>query len=178
MMKKLGDAMKQKTVFKFGVLIFTVLLSFFLAACSSERTQQVQDIKTAMSNANITYESILHIEIIDEGVVVYYITNGGLNEGFIERKKDGWKWVFGGGSADESSQNGVSWQVTNVIERGIGLASGFITNEKIIGITFNGEPAKIVSTNGKKIWFTITHSPISNFQVKGYTSDNQEFVVN
>ncbi|KQX45940.1 hypothetical protein [Paenibacillus sp. Root444D2] len=108
----------------------------------------------------------------------YYITKGGLNEGFIERKTDGWKWVFGGGSAEEFPQNGVSWNVTNVIDRGIGLACGVITNEKIIGITFNGEPAKVVSTSGKTIWFTITNSPITNFQVKGYTSDNQEIVVN
>ncbi|KQX45939.1 hypothetical protein [Paenibacillus sp. Root444D2] len=62
--------MKQKTVFKFAVLMLTVLLLIFLAACSSEKAQQVQDIKTAMGNANITYESIHHIEIIDEGVVV------------------------------------------------------------------------------------------------------------
>ncbi|RED63309.1 hypothetical protein [Cohnella lupini] len=170
--------MKQKTVIKFAVLMCAFSLLFFLGACSSKRAHQVQDIKTAMSKANINYESIHHIETIDEGVVVYYLTTGGLNEGFIERKRDRWKWVFGGGSAGESPQNGVSWQVTNVKEMGIGLASGLITNEKIIKITFNDEPAKIVSNNGKTVWFTITHTPISNFQVRGYTNDNQEIIVN
>ncbi|RED51631.1 hypothetical protein [Cohnella lupini] len=170
--------MRQKTFIKFAVMMIAILLLFSLVACSSNRTQQVQDIKNALNKANINYESIHHIEIIDEGVVVFYLTTGGLSEGFIERNKDQWKWVFGGGSADVSPQNGVSWQITNGTERGIGLASGVITNEKIIEITFNGEPTKIVSHNGKTIWFTITQSPISKFQVKGYTSDNQEITIN
>jgi hypothetical protein len=149
-----------------------------VSACSNSKPMLIDEIKNAMSKANMDFQELHHIELVDKGVIVFYKRMDALHEGFIELKDNKWHWVFGGGGAEYAPSKGASWQVTNVRERNVQMASGVITDPKIVKVTLNGENAKIVSSNGTRIWFVIPQNSISTFKVIATTSDNRDIQIN
>jgi len=161
----------------FNSIVF-IFIIYFITSCSNPNPQLITEIKTAMDVANMDYQKLHHIEVTNDGVIVFFEQSKGLYQGFIEYKNGKWTCVFGGGSAENIAETGLSWHITNITERSVHMASGVISDQDIVNVIFNGERAKIVSSDEIRIWFVIPNNPILEFNVKAITNDGTEVQIN
>lgn len=164
-----------KRYFKY-ILCFCIV-SVLLVGCSNnnKNEQSIQaKLIESISKTNIRHEKIYHFEIVKDGVVVFYKYQNNLNAGFIRNTSDGWKWVFGGGSASIEPEDGLSWCATNDEDTPLYYSYGIIRNPDIEQVRTksnnnNEKHAKITTTDeGVKIWFTFYENPIdSPFDITG-----------
>lgn len=147
-----------------GMFALSTLLLF---GCSTTTDKIIiEEIKQAMNE--ISYDNILHIEIVRNGVLVFYKDGETLNTSFIRKQTDDkWKFVSTGAAADIKPDKDVSLGVTVNPSISLFYSYGVILNPeivKVIAVADNWETertAKIVTTvSGERIWFSFFEQPI------------------
>lgn len=164
-------------------LVLLCCLAFlFLNGCSeTEQKIIVDDLKHAMNQAKIQYDEILHIEVIKDGVQVFYVNQSDLNAGFIRNTSDGWKWIIGEGSVSLQAYEGLSWLASNNNNNPSYYIFGVISNSDITQVKTKKpdgtqeETAKIVVTKeGIRLWFIHYDQPVNApMDVIGLSKDGE-----
>lgn len=100
-----------------GIIVF-LLSILVLFGCSQQNIQGniTNDLNKAMEEANVQHEKIYHIEIVNDGVLIFYKNQEYLNAGFIRKTPENWKWVTGDGSVELHPKKDISWTAANYDE--------------------------------------------------------------
>ncbi|MGM0883669.1 MAG: hypothetical protein ACQEXQ_21875 [Bacillota bacterium] len=141
------------------------LLVSISTACSPKETPTLEEqFKNIMVENKNKFDSVWHFEVKDNVVIIFYEKEQSLNLGFIKNNQSKWEWITGSGSIDlqeggyiATAEVGLPFYITAVVD----------PNEKVQGITVQGEYAKLVQINPKnKVWFAFTNSPASGIDIK------------
>jgi hypothetical protein len=165
-----------KTIFLAIIIIALTGCSLIISSTSSKFIKD--EITEAFNDVNIVYEDILHIEIYNDGVIVFYINKfGELAEAFIKEDINEWTWVMGTGSHRRYPEESVSWTITNKMEVPLhliyGTARADISQIKTIDTDRNIiKNAKMIKTpQGITIWFSIFDQGLNGAKVEGYNAN-------
>lgn len=155
----------------------------------------------AIARANVPGGEVLHETKLDEGLLVFYRQNDeGIGYAYAEKNAwSGWKHVRAGGLAVSDKNQDVSWCWSTIKEREVkdgsdsqfllGILFGEINNPAITSIRVKANidtphmkmqeplierPAKIVKTNGTRLWYVITdHYMGTAMKVYAYGADGK-----
>lgn len=164
--------------FRLALLLTLMIFILFFTGCT-EIT-----IEDAIENEGINYNNIFYVEdsILEDGAIVFYensTSKGALSICYLEKTRNGWKWVSGGGNAEINPREGLSWIVS--MNKEMATIYGIIENSKIKQVRvkqlegdFDRE-AKIVETDtGKRLWFIINKQPIQPpIEIIGYAENGE-----
>jgi hypothetical protein len=141
----------------------TVLLIFFITGCSQYENKSIEgQFKETMKQNGMHYDSIWHIEVKDNFVIIFYENEKKLNIGIMENYKDKWIWKFGFGSADIDEE----WYLASG-ELGLPFYLAVVVNPtgKEVRIKVLGKDAKLVQISPyKKLWFAFTTKPPNGYK--------------
>lgn len=156
------------------VIIVTILVFSFilLNGCSNNEaaaTLLIDDIKHSMAEANVHYEEVVHIEVVQAGFLVFYRDGEGLNVGFIKNEPKNHKWkVLSMDYNNLNPEKGLSWSANNKEDIPLYFFYGVITNPNITRVITkkpdgsSKQSAKIITTDsGLTFWFTLYDEPTS-----------------
>lgn len=119
-----------------------------------------QQLLNEMKDSNIEVDEIIHLEVIKNGILVFYtLNNNELYDGFIKLKDDKWDWYFGGGNLLLQEENGINFAGTNYSD--FYVRYGVITDNKILQVKDeeNNMNAKIIQTeDGIRIYLLLHES--------------------
>lgn len=154
---------------RISIVIF-LLCVLVLFGYSSEKSSQKSietSIKQTIENAGIKFERICHMEVVCDGILVFYKDQYDLNACFLRNTSIGWKWISGGGGAALNPQKAISLYIPDhnslPMHYYYGVISYSSIRPQVISKTIKNEyitrPAKIITTeDGLRIWFVIYHS--------------------
>jgi len=151
---------------RFCVIAFLSIISIFLlSSCNSniENTPIKQQLLGEMKETNMDVEEIIHLEVVKDGILVFYTKDNSLYDGFIKLKDAKWEWYFGGGSLPLQTDNGLNWAGTNFDD--FFVYYGVITDNKIIQVKEeeSDKLAKIIqSEDGLRIYIFIDETIIKS----------------
>lgn len=151
---------------KFYVIACLFIISIFLlSSCNSnnESTPINQQLLDEMKETNMDVEEIIHLEVVKDGILVFYTKDNNLYDGFIKLKGAKWEWYFGGGALPLQSDEALSWAGTNFDE--FFVYYGVISDNKIKQVKDEDSDklAKIVqSEDGLRIYLFIDETKIKN----------------
>lgn len=139
-------------------MILSIISIFLLSSCdnNNETTTIKQQLLDEMKETNMDVEEIIHLEVVKDGILVFYTKDHNLNYGFIKFKDANWEWHFGGGSLPLQTDNGLNFAGTNLDD--FFVYYGVITDNKIKQVKDeeSDELAKIIqSEDGLRIYFFI-----------------------
>lgn len=141
------------------------LLVSISTACSSKETPTLEEqFKKIMIENKIAFDSVWHLEVKGDVVIIFYEKEQTLNLGFIKNNQSKWEWIIGTGSIDlqeggyiATAEMRLPFYITAVVK----------PNENVQGISVRGEHAKLVQINSKdKVWFAFTNRPASGIDIK------------
>ena len=101
-------------------------------------------------------EEIIHLEVVKDGILIFYTKDNSLYDGFIKLKGAKWDWHFGGGALPLQSDQDLNWSGTNFDD--FFVYYGVITDNKIMQVKDEESDkfAKIIqSEDGLRIYFLI-----------------------
>jgi hypothetical protein len=166
-----------------GIIVF-LLSILVLFGCSQENIKGniTINLNKAMEEANVQHGKIYHIEIVKDGVLIFYKNQEYLNAGFIRKTPEKWKWVTGGGSVELQPKEDISWIASNYDEVPLNFFYGVISNPDIKQVKTSKpdgtleETAKIVKTKEDlELWFTLYDEPVkAPFNVIGFSNNGEE----
>ncbi|KGX87152.1 hypothetical protein [Pontibacillus marinus] len=140
-----------------GVYIIILLLLMMGCSLNDEQETLKSEIKNSFPES-IQVQKIHHIEVVRDGVLVFYSSlNNGLDAGFLRKKSSKWKWVMGAGTVRFGEE--FNWIISNDKEIPLSYVYGFINNPDIEKLTIESteekkKVAKIVTLqNGQRVWF-------------------------
>ena len=146
--------------------VIFLLCFLLLIGCSHDKSSPVSiesNLEQAMKESKIVFKNICHMEVVSDGILVFYENQNYLKAVFLRDTFSGWKLVLQGEAVSLNPEKGVSQEVSENIF--IPFSYGVITNKDITQIfttTLNGDntkSAKIVTTeDGLRIWFVINQS--------------------
>jgi hypothetical protein len=146
-------------------IILVVFLLIILSACSVKEAATLENqIKDIMVEHDIEFDTIWHLEIKEDVVIVFYEKDESLSLGFISDNKGDREWITGGGSIDlknggyiATAEMGLPFYITAVVN----------PDETIKGISVSGENAKLVQVSPQdKVWFAFTDKPANGVDIE------------
>lgn len=160
-MNKGDRKMKKNRRIKFCIIACLSFISIFLlSSCdrSHENITIEEQLLNEMKDTNIEVEEIIHLEVVNDGILVFYTKDNNLHDGFIKLKGAKWEWLSGGGSLPLQTDDGLNWTFTNFDD--FFVRYGVITNNKIKQIKDEeSDNAKIIQgEDGLRIYFFINKS--------------------
>lgn len=134
---------------------------YSLSACDNiknDATTIEQQLLDEMKDANMDAEEIIHLEVIKDGIVVFYTKDNELYDAFIKLKNNKWEWHFGGGSLPFQDKNGFNWSFTNFNQ--FYIRYGVISDDKIKRVKDeeNNYPKMIEDEDGFRMYFFLDKS--------------------
>lgn len=155
---------------RFAFLIGCLLLPS-LTGCQSENISIEQLIESALKDAKINYSEIKHVELEDEGYVVFYITNDSLNQGIIKLDDGMLKWLQGSGAGGASlNPSKISYTLVEKNPQLRGRIFGLIGDPKIFSLQIGSYIPKIITLgDGMRIWYHFFDNGIDDNIIKGYS---------
>ncbi|MDP4086288.1 MAG: hypothetical protein Q8934_16970 [Bacillota bacterium] len=140
-----------------------VMLMFSVMGCSQYENKSIEEqFKDSMNRNGMHYDSIWHIEVKDNYVIIFYENEKKLNIGFMENYKGKWRWKFGIGSADIDREGYLASG-----ELGLPFYLAVVVNPtgKDVRIKVLGKDAKLVQISpNKKLWFAFTSKPPNGYK--------------
>ncbi|MET0785622.1 MAG: hypothetical protein ABWY25_02825 [Paenisporosarcina sp.] len=145
-------------------IIFIFLLNFYDS--NNENTTIEQQLLDEMKDTNMDVEEIIHLEVVKDGILVFYTKDNNLYDGFIKLKDAKWEWYLGGGSLPLQTDDGLNWSFTNFDD--FFVRYGVITDNKIKQVKDEeSNTAKIIqSEDGLRIYFFINKSVVFDSKKK------------
>lgn len=143
---------------------------FLLSSCDSnnENTTIKQQLLDEMKDTNMEVEEIIHLEVVKDGILVFYTKDNNLYDGFFKLKEAKWEWQSGGGSLPLQTDDGLSlnWSFTNFDD--FFVRYGVITDNKVKQVKDEeSNTAKIIQReDGLRIYFFINKSVIFDSKKK------------
>lgn len=147
----------------------------------------MEELKQEISSQNIIVDKIYHVEIINDGVLVFYkkMNKNMISEVFLRQKENGWEWGMGYGEMSiKPDKDEFEWHGPNDVERQIFRITGVTSNleiEKIITQRKDGsrrKAAKIINTGeGSKLWNVFYEKPFNApVEFIAYDGDGNEIL--
>ena len=141
-----------------AIACLSIISIFLLSSCdnNNENTTIKQQLLDEMKETNMDVEEIIHLEVVKDGILVFYTKDHNLYNGFIKLKGSKWEWYFGGGSLPLQTDNGLNWAGTNFDD--FFVYYGIITDNKIKQVKDEeiDKLAKIIQNeDGLRIYFII-----------------------
>ncbi|GIO92128.1 MULTISPECIES: hypothetical protein [Paenibacillus] len=152
-----------KIQLKFTLLV--CLLISILSGCTKAPDSPALEnqLKSVLEKASISFDKILHYEVVDNGIVVFYTHDDSLNESYIEYNSGKWKLVNSSGSAslvDKDIPISYVWDYSETVP--FRIVYGSINQGDIEQIKVNGEVTnKITLSDGLTFWYLILEEPYS-----------------
>ncbi|MDN4609240.1 hypothetical protein [Sporosarcina highlanderae] len=162
--------MKMNRWFKLCLVACLSIVSIFsLSACDNNKNETTtikQQLLDEMKDTNMDVEEIIHLEVIKDGIVVFYTKDNELNDAFIKLKNAKWEWYFGGGSLPLQAENGFNWSFTNFDQ--FYVRYGVISDDKIKRVKDeeNNYPKIIEDENGFRMYFFLDKSVVFDNKTK------------
>lgn len=140
------------------VVGLSIISLFLLMSGESNKKQATieQQLLDEMKNKNIEVEKIVHLEVVKDGIVVFYAKDQNLYDAFIQLKGGKWEWYFGSGALPFVADTELIQGGTNFDEFFVHF--GIITDDQIKQVKEKetGELAKIVQNEeGIRIYIFI-----------------------
>lgn len=133
-------------------------LAFSLVGCSKEPVSLSQQIQQLMSDKKIEYSEIIHTEVVEYGLLIFYVDNErNCWAGYIENYSSGWKWSGRQGivSLDEGG-----YIISDDTGMPIPLDWGIITDPSVSSVKIKDSPVKIITTvSGVRLWIHLPKIP-------------------
>lgn len=147
----------------FKLLLILICLTVLLVACTNEKNSNlVSELTGEMSKSGIKFGEIYHIEVTDNGLVVFYedLIGGYLSSSILQYTQNGWKLITGNGGVTLNPENGISYIVVNGSEEfPLYHSFGIVNNADVNTLTTfmnnkqKQKQAKIIQTEaGLRIW--------------------------
>lgn len=157
-----------------GLVVLVAFISGFLLKTLSTPSFTTPSIEEALKNQWGLIGQTIHIELVDDQVVVFSKKGTGdsytLRSDFVRRNLLGWKWIWGGGFGGCTGQ---------YLEQVPGINSpllwGELQNNKIQRVKVtnlikeNRYEAKTVSYADTRIWFVFPNSDDRVLNIEGFS---------
>lgn len=139
-----------------GMVLLLIFLS--ISGCSSTKTISLENqVKELMMKNHSNYDSIIHLELKENIIIIFYEQNNQLKLGFINNNEGKWESVAGIGSIDlkkggyiATGETGLPFYITVVVS----------PDPEVKSITVQKQNAKLVQVSPeKKVWFAFTNKP-------------------
>ncbi|MDA8229516.1 MAG: hypothetical protein M0T74_17800 [Desulfitobacterium hafniense] len=145
------------------ILVFLVLLSLFVLSGCGSLEEAMEKAKTMVPKD----WDLVHTEQVQENaVVVFYMRNNDLGAGLFQKESFGWEWVGSGLGTLVTQPSGLSWRYSDLgkSKTQFSVFYGLVTNPAITSVqvkTTFGQTAKakIVESNGLKLWLAFIDKP-------------------
>lgn len=150
---------------------------FLLSSCdnNSDPPTIEQQLLSEMKDTNMEVDEISHLEVVKDGILIFYTKDNNLHHGFIKLKDAKWEWYFGGGSLPLQTDIDLSSAGTNLDD--FYVYYGLINDNKIKQVKDgeNDKLAKIIQTeDGLRIYFFINE--LVEGEIKNGTYKHHEMV--
>ncbi|MFJ7973674.1 hypothetical protein [Psychrobacillus sp. NPDC096389] len=156
--------MKKRISVKLSIIVCLLLLS----SCNSnvENNTIEEQLLEEMKEAHMEVEEIIHLEVVNDGMLVFYTKDNNLYDGFIKLKGAKWKWHLGGGALPLQTEDGINWSFTNFDD--FFVRYGVITDNNIKQVKDGeSEYAKIIQTkDGLRIYFFLNKTVVFDSEKK------------
>lgn len=159
-----------------------LLLLAFSAGCGGAPVTKtpVEALRLALGRA---YE-VVHTEPIDGGVILLYRPEpNALDAALIERTKEGWKWVFGGGTAKpQGIEPIISWSYILLRDpahqpQPLSIYYGEVFSKEVAYVEVEEQDRpkrRLAISSGLKFWITVFDRSIDHpTKVRAGTSDGR-----
>lgn len=155
--------------------IYILIVIVLLVSCTNENYTLEERLVNELNNADIYYEEIVHYEIKDNFIFVFYtITNSIFYEVF-DLSSSNIEHISGGGSLDEDESGGIV--VSEKSDEFQYYFSYFISNNpKVEQVEVHGELAKNVKSKGVSLWIIFSDQNLAEDDYIAY--DHQGNQVN
>lgn len=169
--------MKKNRRIKFCIIVCLSFISIFLlSSCASYKENPTieEQLLDVMEDTNIEVEEIIHLEVVNNGILVFYTKDNNLYDGFIKLKDAKWQWHLEGGSLPLQPDDDLNWSFTNFDD--FFVRYGVIKDNKIKQVKDEeSNNAKIIqSEDGLRIYFFINKSVL--FDIKKMRTKYSEIV--
>lgn len=154
--------------FRITFCLFIICISL-LSSCDSngENTTIEEQLLDEMKVTNMEVDEIIHLEVVNDGMLVFYTKDNNLYDGFIKLKGAKWKWHLGGGSLPlQTDDDDLNWSFTNFDD--FFVRYGVITDNNIKQVKDEeNDNAKIIQTeDGLRIYFFINKTVVFDSKKK------------
>jgi hypothetical protein len=140
----------------------------FLLNPNSEKSEKVtiKQVKQALTQSNISYESIQHIEEVETGVLAFYTDMDGLNAGYLFNGSEGLKWNMTVGSVGLDKNKDLSYVKSGIEEIPLYFIYGVVYDPKAKQILVkemdkDKRTAEIIASDELRMWFVFSDEPIN-----------------
>lgn len=137
------------------------MVVFLLSSCDNNNEVTIkQQLLNEMKDNEKDVDEIIHLEVVEDGILVFYTLDNKLYDGFLKLKNAKWEWSFGGGSLPLQTKNDFNWLFSNLDD--FYVRYGVITDSNIKRIKDkDNNDAKIIqSEDGLRIYFFINKSVV------------------
>lgn len=168
---------------KLTVVITFMVMLIMLSGCANNKNLSLTEKIEGAFPDDLMHEEIYHIEVINNGVLVFYKSRDGLGAVFLKQQSNTWEYVTSSGYVSLNPENGLAAAFSNLETVSIYMSYGIITDPAIIEvISTSGDStskAKIVQTSGGvRIWFhtyeELLGSPLS--RIAGISKEGKQIV--
>jgi hypothetical protein len=162
-----------EVIVKLPKICFLIAFVLLMASCSNENLTLEERLVNGLDNSDIYYDEIVHYEIKDNFVFVFYTVANIVFYVVLDLTTSNIENIGGGGELD--MEGGIL-----VAEKSIKIPyhfSYFISNNpKVKRVEVQGEPAKNVKSKGVSLWIIFSGQPLEDEDYIAY--DNQGNQIN
>ncbi len=154
--------LKKGMTIKFNILSCLALI-FLLSSCDSKHKNPTieQKLLDVMKDTNVQVEEIIHLEVIKDGVLVFYTRDNSLYNAFIKLKGAQWEWYLGSGTLPIQTDQMLNSAFTNFDD--FFIRYGVITDPKIRRVKDeeSNDYARIIQNeDGLRIYFFVNKTVV------------------